>query len=88
VQGAGTTVPYIQGDRTLAVHHCATCGCITHWPSLTGADRMAVNARLMDERDVEGVRVRRLDGAATLKYLDWRLGGPVPCQTGDQPGVG
>ena len=32
-QGAGTTVPYIQGDRTLAVHHCPTCGCVTHWES-------------------------------------------------------
>ena len=63
-------MPYIQGDRTLAVHHCATCGCITHWASLTGADRMAVNARLMEERDIEGVRVRRFDGAETWTYLD------------------
>lgn len=44
VQGAGATVHYVQGDRTLAVRHGATCGCITHWSSLTGADRMAVNA--------------------------------------------
>ena len=52
VRGAGTTVPYVQGDRTLAVHHCATCSCITHWSSLTGADRMAVNTRLMEEREI------------------------------------
>jgi hypothetical protein len=70
VQGAGTTVAYVQGERTLAAHHCPTCGCVTHWASLTGADRMAVNARLMDERDIEGVRVRRLDGASTWAYLD------------------
>ena len=29
MSGAGMTVPYIQGDRTLATHHCPTCGCIT-----------------------------------------------------------
>ena len=71
-KGAGTTVPYVQGDRTLAVHHCATCGCITHWQSTDkgNPDRMAVNARLIEERDVEGVRVRRFDGAETWTYLD------------------
>ena len=69
-QGAGTTVPYVQGDRTLAMHHCPTCGCVTHWESLTCADRRAVNARLMQERDIEGVRVRGFDGAATWTYLD------------------
>ena len=63
-------MPHVQGDRTLAVHDCATCGCITHWSSLTGADRMAVNARLMDDREIEGARVRRLDGAVTWKSLD------------------
>ena len=42
--GAGTTVPYVQGDRTLEMHHCPTCGCVTHWESLKkgGAERMAV----------------------------------------------
>ena len=46
-QGAGTTVPYIQGDRTLAVHHCPTCGCVTHRESVDkeSVDRMAVNAK-------------------------------------------
>ena len=70
VQGAGATVPYVQGDRTLAMHHCATCGCITHWSSLTGADRMAVNARLMEEREIQHARVRRLNAAVTWRYLD------------------
>ena len=69
-EGPGATVPYVQGDRTLAMHHCPTCGCVTHWSSLTGADRMAVNARLIEERDIEGVRVRRFDGAETWRYLD------------------
>jgi hypothetical protein len=70
--GAGKTVPYVQGDRTLEMHHCPTCGCLTHWESTdkTAAGRMAVNARLMAPADIEGVPVRRFDGASTWTYLD------------------
>lgn len=69
--GAGTTVPYVQGDRTLAVHHCPACGCVTHWEPVLkdGADRMAVNARLMAPAEIEGVPVRRFDGASTWRCL-------------------
>ena len=71
--GVGTTVPYIQGERTLATHHCPVCGCITHWESLpkqreTG--RIAVNTRLMDPAEISDVPVRRFDGASTWTYLD------------------
>src|SRR5262245_65470262 len=40
--GAGTTVPYAHGERSLAFHRCPTCGCVTHWASLREgyADRM------------------------------------------------
>ncbi len=66
------TKPYAWGDRMIAFHHCRVCGCATHWLSLDQAreDRMAVNARLFDPADLAGVRVRRLDGAATWTYLD------------------
>lgn len=70
--GAGSTVAYVQGDRTLEMHHCPTCGCITHWESVKkgAAERMAVNARLMHPDDIAGVSVRHLDGAETWTYLD------------------
>lgn len=71
-KGAGTTVPYTQGDRRLAMPRCPTCGYVTHWES-TGKgnlDRMAVNARLMEEGDIADVRVRRFDGAKAWSYLD------------------
>lgn len=29
----GETVPYIWGDRMIAIHHCPTCGSGTHWQS-------------------------------------------------------
>ena len=70
--GAGTTVPYAHGERSLAFHHCPTCGCVTHWASLREeyADRMAVNARLMKPEDIADVPVRHFDGADTWTYLD------------------
>jgi hypothetical protein len=69
--GRERTVPYIQGKRTLAIHRCPTCGCVTHWEGLDAkVHRIAVNAPLMDPAAIAGVRVRRLDGADTCKYLD------------------
>jgi hypothetical protein len=71
VQVAGATATYRWGDKTIDFHRCATCGCTTHWSPLPGraADRMGVNARLMDE--LARVRVRQLDGASDdWKYLD------------------
>ncbi|HEY3145058.1 MAG TPA: GFA family protein [Dongiaceae bacterium] len=72
VSGQGTTVPYIQGERTLAMHHCPICGCVTHWESIKEeyADRMGVNARLMKPDEIADVPVRRFDGAETWTYLD------------------
>ena len=68
---AGSTQPYVWGDRMLAFHRCKTCGVTTHWQSLDGAqDRMAINARLMDGIDWPQMRVRQFDGADTWKYLD------------------
>ncbi len=72
VAAPDATVPYVWGDRMLAFHHCKVCGCTTHWMGLDPAqqERMGVNARLMDPSILEGVRVRRFDGADTWTYLD------------------
>jgi hypothetical protein len=72
VRVTGATSTYQWGDRTLALHRCTTCGCITHWTP-TGENtspRMGVNARLMDPSIVSAARVRRFDGADTWKFLD------------------
>jgi hypothetical protein len=68
----GATNRYIWGDKLIAFHHCTVCGCTTHWEPLGPGphDRMGVNARLMDPTVIEGVRVRRFDGAETWKFLD------------------
>lgn len=49
VRITGETVPYIWGDRMIALNHCPTCGCFTDWRS-TGESyrKVGVNARLLD----------------------------------------
>jgi hypothetical protein len=67
----GSTQPYVWGDRMLAFHRCRSCGVVTHWQSLDGSqERMAINARIMDDMDWGKIRVRPFDGADTWKYLD------------------
>ena len=72
VAGTGRTVPYVQGEGTLEMHHCPTCGCVTHWePAVKeGATKMAVNARMMDPEEIADIPVRRFDGASSWTYLD------------------
>ena len=61
----GATEPYIWGDKCLALHHCVTCGCITHWVNLMPeGDRMGVNARLLEGFDAEKARRNLIDGAS------------------------
>jgi hypothetical protein len=72
VRVTGATATYQWGDRSLDLHRCITCGCITHWSPIppTPSERMGVNARLLDPLVIAGVRVRRLDGADTWQFLD------------------
>jgi hypothetical protein len=66
-----TTQVYVWGDRMLAFHRCKACGVTTHWQSLNGSrDRMAINARLVDDLDWDRIRVRQFDGANTWAYVD------------------
>jgi hypothetical protein len=68
---AGTTQPYVWGDRMLAFHRCKSCGVTTHWQSLDGSkDRMAINARTMGGLDWDKISVRQFDGATTWEYMD------------------
>jgi hypothetical protein len=68
----GAVDRYAWGDKALRFVRCATCGCIMHWESVEHPrrGRMGVNARNLEPLAIEGVRVRRLDGAKTWKFLD------------------
>ena len=66
VAAPGATATYSWNDKIIAFHHCVTCGCTTHWTSLDAryADRMAINARLLEGRDLAPIAVRKFDGAS------------------------
>jgi hypothetical protein len=67
----GAIASYSWGDKYLRLCRCAHCGCVTHWlPNSRARSRMGVNFRNFDPSVIETIRVRRLDGASTWKFLD------------------
>ncbi|HEY2517533.1 MAG TPA: GFA family protein [Polyangiaceae bacterium] len=68
---SGATDVYQRGERSIEFHRCKLCGCVTHWaPADKAHDRMGVNFRMMEPSALAGVRVRKLDGFDTWKFLD------------------
>ena len=63
---------YSWGTKELRFVRCATCGCLMAWVGVEPREgaRIGVNARNFDPAAIRGVRVRRLDGARTWKFLD------------------
>ena len=68
----GAIGEYVWGDKTLRFARCNHCGCITHWEPIqpTPSGRMGVNVRNFEPDVLGPVRIRRLDGASTWRYLD------------------
>jgi len=68
----GATSSYRWRNKRLKFVRCKACGCVTHWvPSrLTDSSRMGVNARNFEPAELDTLRIRRLDGASSWKYLD------------------
>jgi hypothetical protein len=63
----GPTTGFVRADwaePTIAFHFCAACGSSTHWAAFPGgpADRTAINMRLFEPADLEGLEVRFSDG--------------------------
>ena len=57
--------------RRLTCCNCSICGCIINWEAVDRSRRrMGVNLRNFDHELVASIRVRRLDGARTWKFLD------------------
>jgi hypothetical protein len=63
---------YAWGDRRLRFVRCRTCGCVLHHEPLRKdpTRKLGVNMRLADPAAIAGIRVRRLDGARSWKFLD------------------
>lgn len=72
VRGTDAMSAYVWGDGTLEFYHCNTCGCVTHHERVKKASdsTVAVNARTMEPDAIASLRIRKLDGASTWKYLD------------------
>ena len=67
----GAVARYAWGDKSLWFCRCATCGCVTHWQAVSRARRrMGINFRNFAPSLIESIRIRRLDGAETWKFLD------------------
>ena len=67
----GATQSYSWGSKHLRFVRCTTCGCILNWEGVARSRKyMGVNFRNFDPKDIAAVRVRRLDGAKSWKYLD------------------
>jgi hypothetical protein len=70
VEIAGATDVYTRGEKSIEFHRCRVCGCMTHWaPVEKTAGRMGVNCRMMEPDVLARVRVRKLDGLDTWKFL-------------------
>ena len=70
--GRGSTAAYAWGDRSIRFVRCERCGCVMHWEPVRKATsgRIGVNARNLEPAVLAGIRVRRMDGAGSWKYLD------------------
>src|SRR5688500_11377221 len=66
------TAAYLWCHKPLELYRGNTCGCATHHERARKRvdSTIAVNARNMEPDAIASVRVRRLDGALTWKYLD------------------
>lgn len=66
------TDEYVWGDRTLRTVRCKHCGCVTHWEPLEAkpGGHMAVNVRNFEPNQLDGLRLRRFDGADSWTYLE------------------
>jgi hypothetical protein len=63
---------YAWGTKGIRFVRCRRCGCITHWEEIKEVSnaRIGVNARNFAPEVLNSLRVRRLDGADTWRYLD------------------
>ncbi len=72
VAGKKFAKAYTWGDKSIEFYHCNRCGSVTHYESVKKGpeDRFAVNFRMVDPADYQGVRIRTFDGGDTWKYID------------------
>jgi hypothetical protein len=62
---------YIWGDRMINFCHCRSCGCLTHYEDVecTPDSRVALNGNMLPPEMLEGLQVRKFDGAETFSPI-------------------
>ena len=67
----GATEGYVWGDKELRFVRCRSCGSIVNWEVIraTEKSRVGINARNFEPDALGPVRIRRLDGAASWRFL-------------------
>lgn len=57
---------YSWGDGDIEYHRCHQCGCVTHYVTTEQCPtrRIALNLRMAEPDLIEGIPVRKVDGAA------------------------
>lgn len=70
VEVANEIVAYRWGDGCIDFHHCAMCGCVTHYESAdnSSTQRTAINFRMAD--GLKSSEVKYFDGADSWCFLD------------------
>ena len=65
-------ISYSWQDRALAFHHCRVCGCATHFTTTEICERQqtVLNARMLPAEAIEGIRIRKFDGARSWTFVD------------------
>ena len=77
---AEATFAYLWNERTLAFHHCKTCGCATHLQAVDKPDRpiLGINARLVVGLDPATTAVQQIDNGHTGVFWTRSSRAPVP----------
>ncbi|MEM7616211.1 MAG: GFA family protein [Pseudomonadota bacterium] len=70
-EAQGATVGYRTASGRLEFRSCTTCGTTVYWRGVApDYPRMAVNLSLAELDVIDGIRIRRFDGADTWTFLD------------------
>jgi GNAT superfamily N-acetyltransferase len=68
----GALSAYVWGDQSLRTMRCSHCGIVTHWEPMDPArvGKWGINTRNLDPAVMQGIRIRRFDGADSWTYFD------------------
>lgn len=72
INGINKTKVYLWGQKNRSYHACEICHCVTHYTQLRndGSNRVAINTRMVNPEQTNGIKIRMFDGAVSFKYVE------------------